>query len=251
MDIMHGRKSIIEYGLLLMENPIASQSDIIHTMKDLLFSEVHEMKGFKLDLFLNAGWYRVGHKMFTTNFIEDFGHVYPVYWLRYDVTRLSPEKSYQKLQKINKGFTVESKSFELTDELEELHSLYFMSIDFITTSSIRELMMDTSNVIFDSKIIEIRHNNTLIAAGIFDQGIDSIAGIKNIYHPDYKKYSLGKYLIWLKYQYCLHQGIQWYYPGYFAPQNPKFNYKVEFDKNGTEVLLTLGDRAWVPLSDFR
>ena len=219
-------------------------------MKDLFFAETYEIKGFKLDSFLNAGWYRMGYKMFTTNFIEDFGHTYPVYWLRYDVPHLKPQKSYHKLQRINKDFTVDIRSFELTEELEELHALYFNDINFITTTTIGELMLDTNNVVFDSRLIEIRDGKKLIAAGIFDQGANSIAGIKNIYHPDYKKYSLGKYLIWLKYQHCLQQGIQSYYPGYFAPANPKFNYKIEFDKNATQVCVPPELKKWVPLNEF-
>jgi arginine-tRNA-protein transferase len=111
-------------------------------------------------------------------------------------------------------------------------------------------MVDTSNILFDSKLIEVRDGGKLIAAGIFDQGSATIAGIKNIYHPEYKKYSLGKYMILLKYQYCLQQGIKWYYPGYFAPENPKFNYKIDFDKNATEVCLPPEKKQWIPLNDF-
>lgn len=219
-------------------------------MKENFFSDTYDIKGIVLDKFLNAGWYRMGYKMFTTNFIEDFDHIYPVYWLRYDVAKLKPQNFYQRLQRINKIFTINIKSFELTEELEELHNRYFLDINFITTTSIGELMIDIENNIFDSKIIEIRDGKKLIAAGIFDLGANSIAGIKNIYHPDYKKYSLGKYLIFLKYQYCLQQQIKWYYPGYFAPANPKFNYKIEFDKNATEVCVPPELKSWVALNDF-
>ena len=219
-------------------------------MEGLYYADPREIRGEMLDRFLAAGWYRIGHRMFTTDSIDDFGNIYPVYWLRYDVPTLTPVKSYQKLSLLNKNFSVEIKPFELTDELEELHSAYFNHIDFITTSSIEELLVDTNNLLFDSKIIEIRDSGKLIGAGIFDQGSNAIAGIKNIYHPEYKKYSLGKYLIWLKYQYCLHQNIKWYYPGYFAPANPKFNYKLDFDKKATQVYLPPEINSWIPLNDF-
>ncbi|MEJ7659632.1 MAG: hypothetical protein WKG07_08390 [Hymenobacter sp.] len=43
--------------------------------------------------------------------------------------------------------------------------------------------------------MEVRAEGHLIAAGIFDQGTRSLAGIVNFYDPDYRKYSLGKYLM--------------------------------------------------------
>ena len=117
-------------------------------------------------------------------------------------------------------------------------------------TAVSQKLSASNNLLFDSMIIEIRDSSKLIGAGIFDQGSNAIAGIKNIYHPEYKKYSLGKYLIWLKYQYCLHQNIKWYYPGYFAPANPKFNYKIDFDKNATEVCVPPEMENWIPLNDF-
>jgi hypothetical protein len=41
--------------------------------------------------------------MFTTDTNDEFGFVYPVYWLRYDIPKLRPEKSYQKLLRIYLG----------------------------------------------------------------------------------------------------------------------------------------------------
>lgn len=38
----------------------------------------------------------------------------------------------------------------------------------------------------------------------------------------------------LKRQYCLDQGFMWYYPGYIARGNPRFDYKLFMDKNATE-----------------
>ena len=204
-------------------------------MKDLNFTDKPLIAGELLDIILQTGWYRSGDKVFTTDFVEDFDCRYPVYWLRYHIARIKPTKSYQKIVQLNQNFTIDTIPFRLTDELEELHVRYFNHIPFLTAFTIEEMMGDIQNDIFDSRLIEVRDNGKLIAAGIFDKGKQSIAGIKNIYHPAYKKYSLGKYLLWIKYQYCLQNQITWYYPGYFSPGNPRFNYKTEFDNNATEV----------------
>ena len=90
---------------------------------------------------------------------------------------------------------------------------------------------------------------TLIAAGILDRGRRAIAGIINFYDPAYKKYGLGKYLVLLKYFYCVQQNIPWYYPGYYSPTYPKFDYKLFLDKNATEVFRR-EQQDWLPYTEF-
>ncbi len=57
-------------------------------------------------------------------------------------------------------------------------------------------------------------------------GKNYVAGIKNIYHPEYCKYSLGKCLMILTYRFCKVNNIEWYYPGYLVPGHTKFDYKL-------------------------
>lgn len=238
-------------GIVLLTHFYPPPDVWIEPMKDLYFTDKPLVPGALLDKILETGWYRSGDKIFTTDFVEDGACRYPVYWLRYDVAKIKPTKSYQKIVQLNQKFSVHVMPFRLTDELEDLHRLYFNHIPFPTAFTIEELMADIHNKIFDSRLIEVRDNEKLIAAGIFDKGKQSIAGIKNIYHPAYKKYSLGKYLIWLKYQYGLQNKITWYYPGYFSPGNPRFDYKIEFDKNATEVCVPPEKKCWVPLNEFK
>ena len=214
-----------------------------------LIAAIPEIKGPLLDVFLEAGWYRYGDMIFTTNVLEDFQQTYSAYWLRYDVPKVIPGRKEEKIIRKGDGFVTSISDFKNSDELEELHSLYFESIKFITSFSIADLMIDTDNRVFDSKLLTVRNNGRLIAAGIFDEGKNAIAGIKNIYHPEYKKYSFGKYMMWKKLQYCLKKNIKWYYPGYFAPGNDRFDYKLDVDRNATEVLIP-EEKQWVSLQRF-
>lgn len=208
-----------------------------------------QIKGEVLDMYLSAGWYRYGNKIFTIDFFTENEKLYQVYWLRYNVLKLKLSDSNQKILNKNKLFNYKIIPFQNSIELEALHSLYLEKIDFVTISSIEELMEDVNGSVYNSMLIEIRDENKLIGAGIFDYGKNSIAGIKNIFHPEYKKYSLGKYLMLLKYQYCLQQNIKWYYPGYFAPGHKKFDYKLTIDADATEVCL-IDNRQWVSYRDF-
>ena len=86
----------------------------------------------------------------------------------------------------------------------------------------------------------------MIAAGFFDLGKMSAAGITCIYHPAYKKYSLGKYLMYLKMAFCKEQQLQYFYPGYVVPGYNSFDYKLEIGKSAIEYFDTYTGK-WLPL----
>ena len=94
-------------------------------------------------------------------------------------------------------------------------------------------------------MIEIRTGSNLIAVGYFDLGKNSITGILNFYDPDYKKYSLGKYLILQKIDYAAANSIAFYYTGYLSTAISKFDYKLFPDPGAIEVLLPV-EKQWVP-----
>ena len=154
-------------------------------------------------------------------------------------------KSQQKIITNNSKFSIEIKPLLVTEELEALYSLYTSSVSFHASASVSHFLYDEGQTAaFDTHVIEIRDNNTLIAAGIFDKGNQSIAGLINFYHPDYKKYSLGKYLMLLKINHARTLGKTWYYPGYIIYGNPKFDYKLFADQNAADIYLPEFD-SWI------
>ena len=197
-----------------------------------------ELSGEELDAFLARGWYRMGQSIFTTHFISLRDEAYRVFWFRYDLQKLKLGKSIKRLIKLNSPFHVTIRPFELSEELEQLYSLYKTHIDFEAAQSIHYwLHGDQPTNVFDSHLVEIRDNGVLIAAGVFDKGNESIAGIMNFYHPDYKKFSLGKYLMLLKIEYALAEGKKMYYPGYIVRHYPRFDYKLFVDSDAAEIYI--------------
>ena len=69
----------------------------------------------------------------------------------------------------------------------------------------------------------------------------------NFYDPNYRKYSLGKYLMLLKINYAQQQQYDYYYPGYVVSYYPKFDYKLFAAESATEVFDAINDR-WLPFS---
>lgn len=202
-----------------------------------------EISGKQLDAFLAKGWYRMGQGIFTTNYVIQEDSFFRVYWLRYNLALLNPGKRSDQIIKNNKNFTTTIKPLYIDAELEELYRLYKTAISFEPAESVKSWLFERqTHNIYDSYLIEIRDGDLLIAGGIFDKGHDSIAGILNFYHPSYKKFSLGKYLMLLKIEHALSTGKKWYYPGYIVKDYPKFDYKLFIDKASSEILIPEKDQ---------
>lgn len=194
------------------------------------------LSGAQLDLFLAKGWYRMGQGIFTTNYIVQDDSVFRVFWLRYNLSNVSLSKKIKQMLSFNQHFNVAVLPVYITTEHEALYTLYKSGIDFNPASNVTEWLYEQqSNNVFDTYMIELRDGDKLIALGIFDKGQNCIAGILNFYHPDYKKYSLGKYLMLLKMEYAKTNHIKWYYPGYIVYGYPKFDYKLFADKTAAEI----------------
>lgn len=221
-----------------------------------MIQDIHfpkKVSGGQLDAYLAMGWYRIGQVIFTTHHIPHSEGWYRVFWLRFALKQLKAGKKQQQLLKKNAAFTVVIKPLLLTKELEDLYLLYHSQISFPVSATLEQSLFDHSvhgdenGPVFDSCEIEVRDGGKLIAAGIFDRGSKSIAGILNFFEPAYKKFSPGKFLMLLKIQYALEKNMDFYYPGYIAADYPKFDYKLFPGAAAAEVYEPIS-RKWLPYS---
>jgi len=218
-----------------------------------------DKNGFKskvLDEYLALGYYRMRNNLFTTHqvFIEYYGNsaVYtPVFWIRTILGKLEESVSSKRIRKKCIDFSVCFKSAEITEETEELFSEYKKMINFETYDSLRDCMMENEATInpFNSMMIEIRDRKELIAVGYFDIGETSSMAILNYYHPNYKKYSLGKFLLLKTLDYSKEQNMLYFYPGYISTTETKMDYKIFPSKNSIEVFLAV-EKTWKPLLNY-
>jgi len=206
-------------------------------------------RGLLLDEFLAAGYYRMHHTMFTTHHtrMDTEGENLPVFWLRTRVNDIIESSTAAALRKKCARFTVHYKPAAITAETEALYNQYHSSIDFNSSATVYDCLHDSLLPDpFDSRMIEIRDAGTLVAAGYFDVGRQAISGILNFYHPAYKKYSLGKYMIYEKMLYCKHENFKYFYPGYFVPGYAMFDYKLQIGRPAIEYFDTY-TKQWLPL----
>ncbi len=201
-----------------------------------------------LDFYLAAGYYRMQHLIFTTHFIKDAESEikHPVFWLRTNLKKLRTSRTAALIKNKAASFSVNYKQATVNAEIETLYNVYKNSLTFQLAANCYECLHQQEITLpYDSKIIEIRKDETLIAAGFFDCGQNSLAGILNIYHPDYKKFSLGKLLMLLKIEYAINQNMNFYYTGYFSTRFSKFDYKIFPDPAAMEIYLP-NENCWIP-----
>lgn len=207
-------------------------------------------RGSLLDDYLAAGYYRMLHTVFTTHYtqLDMAGDALPVFWLRTKLSNINENNAARAIRKKCERLTILYQKAIITTEIENLYSLYHSAIDFTTGGSCQSCMHDNSmGNPFDSMMIEVRYKGLLIATGYFDLGKNAISGILNFYHPAYKKYSLGKYLMLQKIDWALANNMDWYYTGYICTGHTKFDYKIFPDVNAMEVYLPV-ERKWVPFT---
>lgn len=206
------------------------------------------MKGNELDVCLNNGYFRMQQQVFTCQAEYFNNKAHPVLWLRVALATVSYGKDQRQLLRANEKFSVTVKPLVLSVELETLYDAYENFVDFDAPYTVESCLLGGASYnAFATYVIEIRDGDRLIAAGIFDDGARSIAGIMNFYHPDYRKYSLGKYLMLLKINHAQAYRKTHYYPGYLVSGYPKFDYKLFPCQSATEVFDSIGGR-WLPFS---
>lgn len=204
----------------------------------------------ELDQYLSKGWFRMGQSIFTTTYIELNHQIYRVFWLRILLDEFTQNKTFQKLSRLNSKFRLSIQQATVTPEKEELYNTYKSGITFEPCATLESLIFSDSEFnIYNTLEITIHDGEKLIAVGYFDIGENSAAGISCFYDPAYKKYSLGKYLIYQKMLYCKNQHMQYFYLGYFTPGCRAFDYKLDIGKKSIEYL-ELGSEKWYTMDDW-
>jgi len=204
----------------------------------------------ELDSYLEKGWFRMGQTIFTTNYLNFKSQFYSAVWLRVALDGLSTDKTQKKLFKLNTAFRTEIQQASITPLKEALYERYKQNIAFEASPSLNHLLYGKQvHTIFNTQEVNIYDEDKLIACGFFDLGATGAAGITCFYDPAYKKYSLGKYLIYLKLNYCKNLGLQYFYPGYFVPGYTFFDYKLSIATAALQFL-QFTTQKWLPIGIF-
>jgi arginine-tRNA-protein transferase len=202
----------------------------------------------QLDDYLSRGWFRMVQTIFTTQFVqEDASTFKDAIWLRYRLKDFEFPKWYLKMKARNQ-FRISFSEMPPSQEHEALYQVYWESKPSGWPESLDSILSGQSNTnVFPTSIVNVYDEEKLIAAGCIDIGKMSAAGIVNFFNPAYAKYSLGKFLFLLKIDHAIALGLEYFYPGYFVPGNPRFDYKLEFHQPSLEFFQA-AQNTWLPYS---
>lgn len=203
-----------------------------------------------LDQYLAKGWFRLNQTIFTTNFLQFKRNFYSAIWLRTVLRDFSHDRFSQKLFRRNSVFDITIQPATLTKEKEDLFAVYRKNVSFESSTSLQHLLFGKfSYNVYHTYEVTIHDKDRLIGVGFFDLGENSAAGISSFYHPDYRKFSLGKFLIYCKILYCKEIGMDYFYPGYFVPGYAPFDYKLTIARSALQYL-DVQTSEWLPINDY-
>ena len=215
---------------------------------DLPAPAPNPFRGAALDFYLDYGYYRMQQELFTCQFVGLGERICTTHWLRLDVARVTWGPAQRSLLRRNAHLTPRVVPLGDTAEYEALYARYRAAITFEAAATLADVLFgEATGNVFDTRVLELRDGEKLVAFGVFDQGERTLAGIVNCYDPDYRRQSLGKYLMLLKTDYARQQGLAYYYPGYVVVGNPKFDYKLFACAAATELYDSLW-QTWGPFS---
>jgi arginine-tRNA-protein transferase len=188
-----------------------------------------------LDDYLARGWFRMGQRMFTTHYLFLDNNFFSAIWLRYRLEAALAPLLTKKLKKLKSLVQMQESDWETSMEQEALYKVYAANSGLQLSPTMKQLLLGNQNQnAFNTRQLCFYLQKRLVAIGIFDIGLQSAAGILNCYHPDVRKYSPGKALMYAKMQSCLEAGRSYFYPGYAVPGHARFEYKLQIAPAYTE-----------------
>ena len=203
----------------------------------------------ELDQYLARGWYRMNQMIFTCHFIYFNEGIYSPVWIRLPLGGFQFKKRLSKLIRNNeKDFRIETQPAKIDSQKEKLFQAYKSHFDGQLADSLHDALMDNTSInIYDTEEICVYKDNQLIAVSFFDKGAESLASILGIYDPNYAKFSLGFYTMLKEISWGVEHGKKYYYPGYFIPGRPRFDYKLRI---GPVEFYDPKQKGWREIHDF-
>lgn len=201
----------------------------------------------RYDLYLASGWFRGSVMLYKMGMLCMEGDIQSVVNVRLDLRTFEPTKGQRKVvSRGNRKFRTEIRKARLNDQKEALYQQHKGRFKgFIHHSLADYLYSGFITSVFDTHEVAVYEGDELVAVSFFDIGHRAMASLLCVYHPDYARYSLGKYTLLLELMYAAEHNLQWYYPGYVLTPSNSFDYKLEL---GDFQYYNLNKR-WVKLRD--
>tara|TARA_R110002096_G_scaffold54517_17_gene140631 strand:- start:2562 stop:3641 length:1080 start_codon:yes stop_codon:yes gene_type:complete len=205
----------------------------------------------ELDRYLEEGWYRWAQTIFTGHILAFPDALYPAAWIRLALPDYKFRKSLRRIMRRNgESLVVKMGPAKITAAKNLLFLKYRASFKGDLFPTLQDALFGSpkKSSVFDTRQLEIYHNDRLIAFSFFDVGGESIASIMGIYDPDYSRFGLGFYTMLLEIEWAKENGKDYFYPGYAVPGNSRFDYKLRI---GDVEFFEARSQSWLPWDQFQ
>lgn len=146
-------------------------------------------------------------------------------------TEFQPSKSQKRVTNLNKDLQVSSHQPSFSQENYALYERYINSRhqdgDMYPASQEQfETFLVESNQ--NTRFIEFRHNNKLLAISVVDYLEQGISAIYTFFDPKHQHRSLGKYAVLYLIERARCEGLPYLYLGYWIRDCQKMSYKIDY-----------------------
>jgi arginyl-tRNA--protein-N-Asp/Glu arginylyltransferase len=203
----------------------------------------------ELDAHLAAGWYRVGHRLITTDLLLWQGELRSTLWTRLDVRGHRFGRSLRKLMAQNgRRFEVRVGALALDEPREALYAAYRESVGGDRAPRLDDVVGgERGRALFDTREISVWSEDRLVAFSWFDVGAESVESVIGVFDPAHKKHSLGLYTLLLEIEETAALGRRFHYAGYVLAEPSGMDYKRRV---GALEFFDPETASWLPAPPF-
>ncbi len=184
----------------------------------------------QLDAFLERGWRPTGQSIYTSDYLRtDDDELHGCLQIRLPLKDFSFKKRHRKLLRRNKKrfYAQHAKAGFPDQELLAVNRKYMADHPDKTREDLEyNVINEAGQQVLNTHVLRIFDGEKLVAFSYYDLGQRVMYAKAGIYDPLYASASLGLYTMLLEVEHARELGFTHYYPGYYSPTFPAFDYKL-------------------------
>ena len=211
-----------------------------------------KLEAQEYDAYLALGWYRLGSKIFTTQYLFMGHKLYSPVWIRLPLQGYQFRKSLRKIiNRCQKKFSIVYRPQRLDEEKETLYQRYRKEFNGRLSLTLISYLQDAvAETVFNTMECCVYEGDRLVACSFFDLGDKSLSSIVGIHDPEYGSNSLGIFTMLMEMKYGQEHGFELYYPGYIVPGNSRFDYKLRIGDPKEVQFWNIREMEWQVMTAY-
>ena len=198
-----------------------------------IFGELHldSVGPEEMDALLAEGWRHFGSHFFRYSYsMDENGGVQCIQPLRIPLARFTPNKSQQRVLRMNADLDVQIVPAVVDAERESMFQQHKARFRANIPETLRTFIASDFPATHPCQClsVEARLEGKLIAVSYLDVGRTSVSSVYAMFDPAHSRRSLGIFTFLKEVEWATANGFTWLYPGYATVQSSIYDYKKSF-----------------------